>query len=104
MEDKIQEVVSKINIIKSKPGVQRFPESLKQEILALYRSSEGHFMIAKQLGLSQSTLTKWQRADALKSALPATSAAFKTVSISAKQPQSLRLVLTNGIFVENLSE
>ena|ERR1035437_7759640 len=100
MEDQLQDLIFKIQKIKSRSGRIRYPESLKRDVVALYRASQGRMKLLGQLGIGRATVAKWVKTDAVP--LRLSESVFKSVSVS---PTSLpRLVLINGISVENLSE
>lgn len=104
MEEKIQEIVFKIKSFRSLPGPIRYPESLKQEIIALYYQSKHPTRLVEQLGLSYGSVTAWRRIENSTPTLTKAVGIFKTIAVSPQPPAQMRLVFTNGIFVENLSE
>ena len=48
MEDNILDVISQIKVIKSKSGIKKYPESLKQKILDLYLGATRRKALAKR--------------------------------------------------------
>ena len=99
MEAKIQSVKEQITLMRSGPVKKRFPNSLKEEILSLYSTSENPMTLLRDLKVNYGTVVLWR-----KTVKPKSNSVFRPVSISAKTTESPRLVFNNGICIENLSE
>ena len=95
MEDNILDVISQIKVIKSKSGIKKYPESLKQKILDLYLGATRRKALAKRLGVGMSTITAWRRSKAPITPQDNRTENFRSISISNKISNSPRLMLHN---------
>ena len=102
MEERILEVILQIKAIKSKPGPRKYPEPLRQEIIELYIISKRRLALSKRLGVGTSTISNWRRSNRVPTGTANVN--FKSISVFNKFTDSPRLIFSNGIFVENLSE
>ena len=103
MEDQIQKLVSQIHEIKSSTQRTRYPEEVKRSVIELYQhSGQKRMALLRTLGLNHNTVALWLKSDSR--SVRATEPVFKAVSVDKAPALLPKLVLSNGILVENLSE
>lgn len=103
MQAKLQSVKEQIALMRSGPRKKRFPLSLKEEILYLYSASEHPMSLLRELQVNYGSVIMWRKTIKPRVHKKQKGSSFRPVAISTNIPESPRLVLTNGIFIENLS-
>ena len=71
MENRIRELASQVQALKTGSIRPRYPAALKQEILTLYRGSGRRMQLLGGLGLGHTTIAAWLKSEAAASKLPA---------------------------------
>ena len=104
MQAKLQSVKEQITLIRSGPVKKRFPPSLKEEIVELYSASENPAQLLRELEVNSGSVANWRKAVKRNAKKEKSTSTFRPVSISKQTLESPRLVLANGICIENLSE
>ena len=89
MENRIRELATQIQAIKSKSVRPRYPAALKQAVLTVYRGAKRRQELLKELGVGYTTVAVWLKADTTASKLP--EPIFKSVSVSSVPSRDLGL-------------